>query len=111
MFSGHFCALNFGEENIIICTVRTGSAQIGYVIQKGVGIDQSGRSVTKGGGEEWTNNQITRDFSESHFTQLKHKRRRKCTSVQKSEDYKTLISMMLGEITFVIGPDCIFVNL
>jgi hypothetical protein len=50
-------------------------------------------------------------YYESHYTQLKHDGNRKCTSVQKSEDYKTLILMLLGEITFVTGPDCIFVNL
>ncbi len=32
--------------------------------------------------------------SESHFTQLKQNRHRKCTSVQKSEDYKTLMLML-----------------
>ncbi len=50
-------------------------------------------------------------YYESHHTQLKHNGNRKCTSVQKSENYKTLILMLLGEITFVTGPDCIFVNL
>jgi hypothetical protein len=50
-------------------------------------------------------------YFESHYTQLKLKRHRKCTSVQNSEDYKTQMLILLGEITFVIGPDCIFVNL
>jgi hypothetical protein len=50
-------------------------------------------------------------YCESHYTQWKHNRNRKCTSVQKSEHYKTLMLMLLGEITFVTGPDCIFVNL
>ncbi len=57
------------------------------------------------------NHEQTREFSESHFTQLKLKKHRECTSVQKSEDYKTLMLILLGEITFVIGPDYIFVNL
>jgi hypothetical protein len=57
------------------------------------------------------NHEFTRDFSESHFTQLKHKRVGKCTFVQNSEDYKTQMLMLLGEITFVIGPDYIFVNM
>jgi hypothetical protein len=57
------------------------------------------------------NHEFTRDFSESHFTQLKHKRHGKCTSVHPSEDYQTQMLMLLGEITFVIGPDFIFVNL
>jgi hypothetical protein len=38
-------------------------------------------------------------YYESHYTQLKLKRHRKCTSVQKSEDHKTLMLMLLGEIT------------
>jgi hypothetical protein len=57
------------------------------------------------------NHEKPREFSESHFTLLKHNRQRKCTSVQKSEDLTTLMLMLLGEITFVIRPDCIFVNL
>jgi hypothetical protein len=60
---------------------------------------------------EWTNNEETSEFSESYFTLGKHKRHRKGVSVQKSEDFKTLMLMLLGEITFVIGLDCIFVNL
>ncbi len=40
-----------------------------------------------------------------------HNRYREGVSVQKSEDYKTLIWILLDEITFVIGPDCIFANL
>ncbi len=47
----------------------------------------------------------------SHFTRIKHRRHRKRASVQKSKDYKILMLMLFGEITFVIGPDCIFVNL
>jgi hypothetical protein len=35
----------------------------------------------------------------------------KGVSVEKSEDYETLILVLLGEVTFVIKPDCIFVNL
>ncbi len=50
-------------------------------------------------------------YYESHYTQLKLKKHRKSTSVQKSEDHKTRMLFLLGEITFVIGPDCIFVNL
>jgi hypothetical protein len=50
-------------------------------------------------------------YCESHYTQFKLKRHRKCTSVQNSEDHNTLMLILLGEITFVIGPDCIFVNL
>ncbi len=60
---------------------------------------------------EWTNNEVTSEFSESYFTLVKHKRHRKGVSVQKSEDFKTLMLMLLGEITFVIRPDCIFVNM
>jgi hypothetical protein len=60
---------------------------------------------------EWTNNEVTSEFSESFSTLVKHKRHRKGVSVQKSEDFKTLMLMLLGEITFVIRPDCIFVNL
>ncbi len=65
----------------------------------------------EGEGGSLVNHEWTRDFSESYFTLLKLKKHRKCTSVQKSEDYKTLMLILLGEITFVIGPDCIFVNL
>ncbi len=50
-------------------------------------------------------------YYESHHTQLKHNRNRKRISVQKPEDHKTLMLMLLGEITFVIRPDYIFVNL
>ncbi len=60
---------------------------------------------------EWTNDEVTSEFSESYFTLVKHKRHRKGVYVQKSEDYKTLILMLLGEITFVIRPDCILENL
>jgi hypothetical protein len=59
---------------------------------------------------EWTNDEVTSEFSQSHFTLVKHKRHRKAASVQKAEDYKTLILILLGEITFVIRPDCIFAN-
>ncbi len=64
-----------------------------------------------GGEEEGTNDQLTREFSQSYFTLVKQKRQREGVSVQKSEVYKTLILMLLGEIKFVIGSDCIFVNL
>ncbi len=60
---------------------------------------------------EWTNDEARSELSESYFTLEKHKTHRKAVSVQKSEEYKTLILMLLGEITFVIRPDCIFVNL
>ena len=60
---------------------------------------------------EWTNDEVTSEFSESYFILVKHKRHRKAVSVQKAENNKTLIFMLLGEITFVIRPDCIFVNL
>jgi hypothetical protein len=60
---------------------------------------------------EWTNDEETSEFSESYFTLVKHKRHRKGVSVQNSEDYKTLILMLLGEITFVIRPDSFFVIL
>jgi hypothetical protein len=60
---------------------------------------------------EWTNTEVTGEFSESNFTLVKHKRRRKGVSVQKSEDYKSLILMLLGEVTFVIRPNYTFVNL
>jgi hypothetical protein len=60
---------------------------------------------------EWTNDEETGEFSESYFTLVKHKRHRKGVSVQNSEDYKTLILMLLGEITFVIRPDSFFVIL
>jgi hypothetical protein len=50
------------------------------------------------------------EFSKSYFTLVKHKRHREGVSVQKSEDYKTLIIMLLGEITFVIRPNSIFAN-
>jgi hypothetical protein len=60
---------------------------------------------------ELTYDEVTSEFSESYFTLVKHKRHRKATSVQKAEDYKTLICMLLGEMTFAIRPDCIFVNL
>jgi hypothetical protein len=50
-------------------------------------------------------------YCESRYTQLKLKRHRKCKSVQNSEDHNTPILKLLGEITFVIGPDCIVVNL
>jgi hypothetical protein len=60
---------------------------------------------------EWTNDEVTNEFSESYFTLVKHKRHRKGVSVQKPEDHKTLILILLGEITFVIGPDSFFVNL
>jgi hypothetical protein len=52
-----------------------------------------------------------REFFESHLTQLKHNRHMEHTSVQKSADYKTLMLLLLGEITFVIGPDYIFCKL
>ncbi len=60
---------------------------------------------------EWANKEVTSEFSESYFTLVKHKIHRKGVSVQKSEDFNTLMLMLLGEITFVIRPDCIFVNL
>jgi hypothetical protein len=60
---------------------------------------------------EWTNDEVRSEYSESYFTLEKHKRHRKGASVQKSEEYKTPILMLLGKITFVIRPDCIFVNL
>jgi hypothetical protein len=50
-------------------------------------------------------------YYESQYTQLKHNGNRKCTSVQKPEDHKTQMLRLLGEITFVIGPDRIFANL
>jgi hypothetical protein len=50
-------------------------------------------------------------YYELHYTQLKLKRHRKCASVQNSEDHKTKMLILLGEITFVIGLDCIVVNL
>jgi hypothetical protein len=65
----------------------------------------------KEGEGEWPNYELSREFSDSYFTLVKHNRNREGVSVQKSGDYKTLISTLLGEITFVIGPDCIFVNL
>ncbi len=40
---------------------------------------------------EWTNNEVTSEFSESYSTLVKHKRHRKGVSVQKSEDFKTLV--------------------
>jgi hypothetical protein len=55
--------------------------------------------------------ELSREFSESYFTLVKHNRNREGVSVQKSGDYKTLISIPLDEITFAIGPNCIFVNL
>ncbi len=73
-------------------------------------LDQSGWSIAVRGKGEWTNDEVTSEFSQSHFTLVKHKRHRKAVSVQNAEDYKTLIFMLLGEITFVIRPDCIFVN-
>jgi hypothetical protein len=74
-------------------------------------LDQSGWSMAMGGKGEWTNYELPWGFSESYFTLEKHSRYREGISVQKSEDYKTLIWILLGEITFVIGPDFIFVNL
>jgi hypothetical protein len=59
---------------------------------------------------EWTNGEVTCKFSKSYFTLIQHKRHRKAVSVQKSEVYKTLILMLLVEITFVIRPDSFFVN-
>jgi hypothetical protein len=44
------------------------------------------------------------------FHPVKAQMEQKCTSVQKSEDLKTQMLMLLSEITFVIGPDCIFAN-
>ncbi len=71
-----------------------------------------GLTCTHNGGEEdGTNYQLTREFSQSYFTLVEHKRHREDVSVQKSEVYKTLILMLLGEIKFVIRSDCIFVNL
>jgi hypothetical protein len=40
---------------------------------------------------EWTNYELSREFSESYFTLVKHSRYREGVSVHKSEDYKTLI--------------------
>jgi hypothetical protein len=74
-------------------------------------LDQSGLSIALRGKGELTNDEATSEFSESYFTLVKHKRHRKAVSVQKAEDYKTLIFMLLGEITFVIRPVYIFVNL
>ncbi len=62
-------------------------------------------------GEVLSGPMIMKCSYESHYTKLKLTRNRKCKSVQKSEDHKTRILMLLGEIIFVIGPDCIFVNL
>jgi hypothetical protein len=45
------------------------------------------------------------------FHPVKAQETRECTSVLKSEDYKTQMLMLLGEISFVIGPDCIFCKL
>ncbi len=72
---------------------------------------QSGWSIALRGKGEWTNDEVRSELSESYFTLEKHKTHRKAVSVQKSEEYKTLTLMLLGEITFVIRPDCIFVNL
>jgi hypothetical protein len=58
----------------------------------------------KGGG---TNNE-SREFSESYFTLEKHNRYREGVSVQKSEDYKTLILILLGEIHLSSGPIAFF---
>ncbi len=63
------------------------------------------------GKREWTNDEVRSEFSESYFTLEKHITHKEGVSVQKSEEYKTLKLMLLGEITFVIRPDCIFVNL
>jgi hypothetical protein len=73
--------------------------------------NQSGWSIALRRKGEWTNDEVTSEFSESYFTLVKHKRHRKAVSVQKSEDYKTQILKLLGEITFVIRPDSFFVNL
>jgi hypothetical protein len=64
-----------------------------------------------GGGGDLSRPIMMKYHCESHYTQWKHNRNRKCTSVQKSEHYKTLMLMLLGEITFVTGPDCIFCKL
>jgi hypothetical protein len=72
---------------------------------------QSGWSIALRGKGEWTNDEVRSEFSESYFTLEKHITHKEGVSVQKSEEYKTLILMLLGEITFVIRPDCIFVNL
>jgi hypothetical protein len=74
-------------------------------------LGQSEQSLDERGKGEWTNEEVTSEFSESYFTPVKHKRHRKAVSVQKTEDYITLIFMLLGEIKLVIRPDCIFVNL
>ncbi len=57
---------------------------------------QSGWSIALRGKGEWTNDEVTSKFSESYFTLAKHKRHRKGVSVQKSEDYKTLILNAVG---------------
>ncbi len=79
--------------------------------REGISRPISMKYCCEGEGGSLVNHEWTRDFSESYFTLLKLKKHRKCTSVQKSEDYKTLLLILFGEITFVIGPDCIFVNL
>jgi hypothetical protein len=78
--------------------------------RKGGGAARLSRPIRRkycieGGKGEWTNDEVTSEFSESYFILVKHKRHRKAVSVQKAENNKTLIFMLLGEITFVIRPD------
>jgi hypothetical protein len=75
-------------------------------------LGQSGQSIVMRGEGVLHESVSTKDFlSHTYFTLWKLKKPRKFTSVQKSEDYRTLIEILLGEITFVIGPDCSFVYL
>ncbi len=100
---------NFSLKNIFLPLYLSFSAEFSAVWQQC--LDQSGWSMAMRGKGEWTNYKLPWEFSESYFTLEKHSRYREGISVQKSEDYKTLILILLGEITFVIGPDFIFVNL
>ncbi len=59
---------------------------------------------------ELTNNELIENFM-SLFHPGKAQRHKEGVSVLKSEDYITLILLLLGEATFVIGPDGFFVNL
>jgi hypothetical protein len=47
----------------------------------------------------------------SLFHPGKAQRHKEGVSVLKSEDYKTLVLLLLGEVTFVIRPDGFLVNL